>query len=62
VVGASALAGIGFTVSIFIAGLAFDDAVMIDDAKVGIFLGSIASGVLGTVLLLTLGRRGGERG
>lgn len=57
VVGAGALAGIGFTVSIFIAGLAFDDARLTDDAKVGIFLGSIAAGLIGAVLLLTLGRR-----
>jgi Na+:H+ antiporter, NhaA family len=51
------VASIGFTVSIFIADLAYDDAGLVDDAKVGIFLGSIAGGVLGAVLLLTLGRR-----
>jgi NhaA family Na+:H+ antiporter len=62
VVGAGALGGIGFTVSIFIAGLAFEAGPMVDDAKVGIFLGSIASGVLGAVLLVTLARRGPSRG
>ena len=57
VVGAGVLGGIGFTVSIFIAGLAFDDVRLVNDAKVGIFIGSIASGALGAVILLTLGRR-----
>lgn len=56
VVGVAALAGIGFTVSIFIAGLAYEDPAQVDAAKVGIFVGSIAGGVLGSVLLLTLGR------
>jgi NhaA family Na+:H+ antiporter len=62
VVGAGALGGIGFTVSIFIAGLAFEAGPMVDDAKVGILLGSIVSGVLGGVLLVTLARRGASRG
>jgi NhaA family Na+:H+ antiporter len=57
VLGVAALGGIGFTVAIFIAGLAYSDQALIDDAKVGIFVGSIVSGLLGAVLLLTLGRR-----
>ncbi len=57
VVGVGALGGIGFTVSIFIAGLAFDQQRLVDDAKVGIFLASIGAGLLGAVLLLMLGRR-----
>jgi Na+:H+ antiporter, NhaA family len=48
--GAAALGGIGFTVSLFIAGLAFDDTALQDQAKVGIFAGSIASGALGATL------------
>ena len=60
VVGVGALAGIGFTVSLFIASLAFDDPALVDAAKVGIFVGSLAGGVLGTILLRTLGRRGGD--
>ena len=44
VIGVGALGGIGFTVSIFIAGLAFDQGRLVDDAKVGIFLGSIGGG------------------
>ena len=56
--GAACSAGIGFTVSLFIAELAFDDVrPRSTTAKVGIFIGSITSGLLGTVILLTLGRR-----
>jgi NhaA family Na+:H+ antiporter len=50
-VGLAALGGIGFTVSLFIADLAFTDEALVNEAKVGIFAGSIASGVLGAVLL-----------
>jgi Na+:H+ antiporter, NhaA family len=50
-VGASILGGIGFTMSLFVTGLAFDDPSHIADAKVGILLGSvIAAGVGVTVL------------
>jgi NhaA family Na+:H+ antiporter len=52
VVGLAAVAGIGFTVALFVAGLAFSDAHAIDLAKVGIFIGSLASGVIGAVILL----------
>jgi Na+:H+ antiporter, NhaA family len=51
VVGVGALAGIGFTVSLFIASLAFDDQALVDAAKVGIFIGSVVSGVLGALVL-----------
>jgi NhaA family Na+:H+ antiporter len=51
--GAAALGGIGFTVSLFIAGLAFDDPGLQDQAKVGIFVGSIVSGALGAALLIS---------
>jgi NhaA family Na+:H+ antiporter len=52
IVGLSAVAGIGFTVSLFVAGLAFTDPHLTDLAKVGIFAGSVVSGVVGTVVLL----------
>ena len=45
-VGLAALGGIGFTVSLFIAELAFTDEALVNEAKVGIFAGSIVSGVL----------------
>lgn len=47
IVGASAVAGIGFTVSLFIAELAFDDGSLIAEAKVGILAASILAGLLG---------------
>jgi Na+:H+ antiporter, NhaA family len=49
--GVAALAGIGFTVSLFIAGLAFDDPGTRDLAKVGILAASLIAGLLGAMLL-----------
>ena len=51
IVGLAALAGVGFTVAIFVSGLAFDDPTLGDRAKTGIFLGSLVAGVVGYVLL-----------
>ncbi|HNU02468.1 MAG TPA: Na+/H+ antiporter NhaA [Acidobacteriota bacterium] len=51
VAGVGALAGIGFTVSIFIDGLAFADPIIVDAAKMGILLASLAAGVLGAAIL-----------
>jgi len=45
------LAGIGFTMSLFIASLAFSDEAMNNTAKVGILLGSVLSGILGLFLV-----------
>ncbi len=52
VVGLSAIAGIGFTVSLFITGLAFDDAVIQDEAKIGILIASALAAVIGSLVLL----------
>jgi Na+:H+ antiporter, NhaA family len=57
VVGIAALAGIGFTVSIFISSLAFTDPGLIAEAKIGILVASLIAGVVGGVLL----RRGASR-
>jgi Na+:H+ antiporter, NhaA family len=57
VVAVSALAGIGFTVSIFITGLAFDGAPLEDEAKVGILAASVLAAAIGSALLVTLSRR-----
>jgi NhaA family Na+:H+ antiporter len=54
--GVAALGGIGFTVSLFIADLAYDPDTLTQQAKVGIFAGSLTSAVLG-VLVLRSGRR-----
>ena len=48
--GAACLAGIGFTMSLFIAGLAFDGE-LLDAAKVGTLVGSSVSAVAGFVML-----------
>jgi NhaA family Na+:H+ antiporter len=50
--GVAALGGIGFTVSLFIAQLAYTDQSTIDTAKFGIFAGSIVSAALGILILL----------
>lgn len=51
IVGLGSLAGIGFTVSLFIGELAFTTEQIADSAKIGIFLGSIVAGVTGYMLL-----------
>lgn len=52
IIGVAFLAGVGFTMSIFIANLAFfNDAVLLDSAKLGIFIGSIISGLIGYSLV-----------
>ena len=57
VLAVAAVAGIGFTVSLFIADLAYDDPALIETAKVGIFAGSLLAGSIGAGLMLLSGRR-----
>lgn len=45
------LGGLGFTMAIFVANLAFSNPAMLDQAKIGIFVGSIISGVGGYIIL-----------
>jgi NhaA family Na+:H+ antiporter len=49
--GCAWLGGIGFTMSLFIAALAFQGTNLIDSAKVGILGGSILAGVVGAVIV-----------
>lgn len=49
--GLSLLAGIGFTMSLFIGGLAFDDPLRYEQAKIGILVGSLLAGAIGYTLL-----------
>jgi NhaA family Na+:H+ antiporter len=51
--GAAFLAGIGFTMSIFISDLAFSDPQLVQVAKVGIFTASTVSAILGVCILLS---------
>jgi NhaA family Na+:H+ antiporter len=52
-VAAGFLAGIGFTMALFIAGLALDET-HLDPAKIGILAGSALSGVIGVAMLVWL--------
>ncbi len=49
--GAGLLAGIGFTMSIFISGLAFADESLVQIAKIGIFGASLISAIAGLIVL-----------
>ena len=51
VFGLSLLCGIGFTMSLFINGLAFTEIYLIDSSKLGIFIGSIVSAIAGYLIL-----------
>lgn len=51
VLGIGAVAGVGFTVALFVAQLAYPTDGLLASAKVGIFLGSIVSGIAGYVLM-----------
>ena len=51
-IGVGFLAGIGFTVSIFIAGLAYSDPLVTDASKTGILSASLVAGLLGAAILL----------
>ncbi len=58
----AALGGIGFTVSLFIAELAFSGTPLLDRAKTGILVASSLAGIAGGMLLRgTAGRRGSDR-
>jgi NhaA family Na+:H+ antiporter len=54
--GAGALAGIGFTMSLFIAGQAFPAASDFAAAKIAVFAASLLSAVIGVALLWGAGR------
>jgi NhaA family Na+:H+ antiporter len=49
--GAGVLGGIGFTMSLFIGGLAFPDTRILDAAKLGVFMASVVAGFSGWLLL-----------
>jgi len=51
VAGAGAMAGIGFTVALFVAGLAFSDHYQLQQAKLGALVASLAAGSIGILIL-----------
>jgi NhaA family Na+:H+ antiporter len=61
VVSVASIAGIGFTVSLFVTELAFDDESIVADAKIGVLAASILSAIVGATLALTAGRRDRSR-
>jgi NhaA family Na+:H+ antiporter len=54
--GAGALAGIGFTMSLFIAGQAYPDAGAFGAAKIAVFASSLLSALVGVAILWNAGR------
>jgi len=52
IVGVGMLGGIGFTMSLFVANLAFDDIAALELAKVGILAASVMSGIAGAIVLV----------
>ena len=52
IIGTGFLAGVGFTMSIFVANLAFtENPVLLDSAKVGVLAGSLLAGISGYLIL-----------
>lgn len=51
ITGVAFLAGVGFTMSLFISNLAFENILFIEQAKYGILTASIVSGILGVAVL-----------
>ncbi|PHY21137.1 Na+/H+ antiporter NhaA [Caulobacter sp. BP25] len=49
--GVAVLCGIGFTMSLFIGGLAFGDPKLVDETKIGVLVGSVTSALLGLMIL-----------
>lgn len=58
--GVSMTAGVGFTVAIFVATLAFDDGEVIEMAKLGILMGSLVAAIVGYLVLRASGDGKGE--
>jgi Na+:H+ antiporter, NhaA family len=62
VYGVSLLCGIGFTMSLFIGGLAFTDTTQGDAVKIGVLLGSLLSAFAGYALLAMAGKQRAKQG
>jgi NhaA family Na+:H+ antiporter len=59
-IGGAGLAGIGFTVALFVTELALDDEALVTDAKIGILTGSLLAALIGWLIFRMAGERGGQ--
>ena len=59
--GMALVAGIGFTMSLFIGGLAFADVERMEAVKIGVLAGSVASALAGAVVLIAAARKADAR-
>ena len=59
---AGSLAGIGFTMSLFIADLGFLEGTLPTEAKIGFRSASIIPGIVGSIIVLATGKEGGQHG
>ena len=57
VLGVGLLGGVGFTVSLFVNDLAFDELILVRDGKMGILAGSIVAAIIGYVMLVLVTRK-----
>ncbi|MEZ5769552.1 MAG: Na+/H+ antiporter NhaA [Paracoccaceae bacterium] len=55
--GLSALAGIGFTMSLFIGGLSYSDAALMNEVRLGVLAASAISAVIGYGVLMAVSRK-----
>lgn len=56
ITGAGLIGGVGFTVSLFITGLAFSETLLIEEAKVGVIAASLIAASAGYLFLLLVSR------
>ncbi|SDY64601.1 Na+/H+ antiporter NhaA [Herbiconiux ginsengi] len=57
IIGVSLLAGMGFTISLFVTELAFDDPVDVSRAQIGVLAATVLAALLGAVAFMILGAR-----
>lgn len=56
IMGAGVIGGVGFTVALFITGLAFNEKVLVEEAKVGVLSASFIAALGGYLFLLMVSR------